>query len=59
MKAKFCNYIHVYNIQQAALDKETVFIYYDPCLIILDNMNTQLKEGFDSLVSKAGSSDER
>ena len=55
----FGNYIHVYDMQQAVLDKATVPIYYESRLIPLDNTNAQLDEDFDKLISQADPSDER
>ncbi|WP_345912069.1 type I restriction endonuclease subunit R [Bacillus altitudinis] len=55
----FGNYIHVYDMQQAVLDKATVPIYYESRLIPLDNTNAQLDEDFEELISQADSGDER
>ncbi|MBB6446552.1 type I restriction endonuclease subunit R [Bacillus benzoevorans] len=55
----FGNYIHVYDMQQAVLDKATVPIYYESRLIPLGNTNAQLDEDFDKLISEAHSNDER
>ncbi|MCI2255532.1 type I restriction endonuclease subunit R [Domibacillus sp. PGB-M46] len=54
----FGNYIHVYDMQQAVLDKATVPIYYESRLIPLDNTNAQLNEDFQELISQADSNDE-
>lgn len=54
----FGNYIHVYDMQQAVLDKATVPIYYESRLIPLDNINSNLDEDLKVLISKADSSDE-
>jgi type I restriction enzyme, R subunit len=55
----FGNYIHVYDMQQAVLDKATVPIYYESRLIPLDNTNAQLDEDFENLISQADPNDQR
>ncbi|MEH7021216.1 type I restriction endonuclease subunit R [Priestia megaterium] len=53
----FGSYIHVYDMQQAVLDKATVPIYYESRLIPLDNTNAQLDKDFEELISQANSGD--